>query len=970
MKRIITQIVKALRSGLSRLGFFFVAPITPDKDQEGSVQQAAPLPDDAEKGYEGSRYQAVDEGLTSTLQESQVKESGKVGGVAEGDADSEWSGTETPEPSVQEKQAIQGEDNSSELRDRSEGDGRKGSIAATSGHLSGDTVEHTPTPQEVRLGTVPSPVEEQPRSETMPVPEAERELPESMSSVGGSDRHDETSREASVPLTVVEGGISKESEDGDGSARTEHASTDNSRVDKRTAEAKALQMDEEAARSDPHSPQDVDHEPTVTIVSPQAEEVPRKSIEKDESATANGRRVPSPRQARPPEDAHEYSVTVQDVSAVDREYARWNDAVVEQLMLAGPASEEVLLCVNPRILARVFEEAGLGSITPEEAEQQFTTSVANLYQRRVLRYEARLHVLRRCSSGGTPDCVAFLAGSVLAAFRMQADEELSGNAYYRRLADLLKCEMQGAHPSGFDPWVFESLWGYLANWLSQTYGRRLAMPKGDVRKRFVALPLAHAPLRSMDIEKLPAFFSWAEYQPGFRDRHDRILANLKRWQRSKNMLTRIGAAALYDDRSSAVAAQVSVELEAWDGSFHESARRRSALVEIQFDVVQRSPEFYYLPRRPPGFPRVFNNGERVFEASDEGWYDPAQLRLEDGELLETGFEWLSHDGGIDYTMRRPGALVIPFIPSSSYSGFLSGRRLLCGVRCSVLCRDIIVSTVKDYLSEVAQGLLSPVSSPLLPNGWSMFHNFSARVSVEAPTGLEALEVDENMKLIVEGGLRIGQRWSWIAGAPPRILVSGAEAQKRIAVNGAAVEVDANVGLLAGGAFAEPGEYLIEAGRLRKRITIERPQVSVQNQTEFRESPEAGRNRIIALPRGSWRLIGNSPVQICYSQEEFFRGTIASCPFHPAWAIQVGAGPGSVVAVASYPSPPSQLSVQRLTRQSRKLVERWSNVVYEAHIRRPQFVALNGAVLDEDIVGVWKDYVSLAKQIKRRLKKPR
>ena len=158
-------------------------------------------------------------------------------------------------------------------------------------------------------------------------------------------------------------------------------------------------------------------------------------------------RVPSPRQPRPPEDDHEYSAVVQDVSVADREYALWNNAVVEQLLLVGISSEEALLCVNPRILARVFEEAGLGQITPEQAEQQFThsgwrTFIAGAF----LDTAARLRVLRRCSPGGPPDCVAFLASSVLAAFRLQSDEEWSGNAYYRRLADLLKCEVPGSSP--------------------------------------------------------------------------------------------------------------------------------------------------------------------------------------------------------------------------------------------------------------------------------------------------------------------------------------------------------------------------------------------------------------------------------------------------------------------------------------------------------------------------------------------
>lgn len=718
--------------------------------------------------------------------------------------------------------------------------------------------------------------------------------------------------------------------------------------------------------------EDLSERDSIDVGDSQAEAECRQPTEEEDGSEApSDGRASSPRQPRPPEDPDEYAVAIDDISTVDHEYGRWNYAIVEQLMLAGPASEEVLLCVNPRILARVFEEAGLGSIAPEEAEQRFATSVASIYRRRVLKRWARLRVLRRCSSGGLPDCVAFLAGSVLAAFRMQSDEQLSGNAYYRRLADLLECEMQGAYPVGFDPRVFESLWVYSANWLSKEYGRRLAMPRGDVGfRRFVALPLAHAPLRSLDMEKLPGFFAWAGYQPGARPAHERILTDLRRWQRFKNMLTPTGADALNDNRSSAVAAQASAELKAWDGSLYESTRRRSAYVEIQFDVVQRSPVFFYLPRRPAGFPRVFADGERVFEASVEGWYDPVQLRPKDGELLAKGFEWLMNDGDLDYKMRRSGASVIPFTPSSSYSGYLSSRHLLRGVRCSVLCRDNIVHTVKDFLTEVTQDRLNQVSHPTMPNGWSMFRDVSARVAVRAPAGLEPLEVDEDVELIVRGGLRIGRSWAWILGGPPRIVVSGVLNQDDVTVNGASVEVDAKGQLLAGGVFAEPGDYLVEVGRLRRRITIEAPRVSVQNQSELHESPEAERTRTVALPCGSWTLIGRSPDQVRRSKGEFFRGTIATSSFHPSWAVQVGAGPSAVVAVVADPDPPRKLSARGLTGRSRKLVERWSSVVYAAHIRRPQFVWLNGAIRDEKTIGVWRDYVSRAKQIKRRLKKPR
>lgn len=950
---IASRIKKALGCFLSWLGFPSAASLLPDKAQPRVHQ---------------SELLSSDERTCKRL-------------ISEGETDFDPIRTGTLEVPVQPMEV---------LNPGSEEDGGERALLVIPAHVVDDAKEQDPMRNTPQMGSFKSASEEHLKNDEKTDPPAERDISARMVGAEGSSPHDVATHEAFMPRTAPDGGMSSVNKNEDDSEDLENAGEVEIEVDNRSVkmDTSAANAGVESASPNPAGIPNKNqpgrgsslgkHRNTSTgagISDPrvlnrlQAEGESKETIEGDCPATMKDSKGSSPRQPRPPEDAREYRVRIEDISLADREYARWNNAIVEQLLLAGPSSEEALLCVTPRILARVYEEAGLGSITPEHAEQQFTTAVSNLYQRYVLKQSARLRVLRRCSADGSPDCTAFLAGSVLAAFRMQSDEKLSRNAYYRRLADLLKCEMHGAHPLGLSPPVFESLWVFLENWLRKARGRQLAMPKGDIGfRRFVALPLAHVPLRSLDIEKLPRFFSWAEYQPGTRVRHDRLLSALKRWQQSRNLLTPIGTTALYDDRSTAVAAQVSAELEAWDGSYCESASRRSALVEIQLYFFQRSPSFFYLPRRPPGFPKVFEDGKRVFEASDEGWYDPAKLRPEDGELLESGFEWLSHARGIDFTLRRSGALAIPFTQSSSYSGFLSSRRLLRGVGCSVLCRDKIVPTVKDYLSEVAQRFLSPVQHPLLPDGWSMFRDVSARLHVEAPAGLEALEVDPKIDLIVAGGLRLGRSWSWLMGAAPQIMVSGMEAQDRIRVNGASVRVNASGELLSEGVFAEPGEYLIEAGSRRRRIKIERPLVSVPTQTEHHEQLDFDHRRRIALPHGSWTLIGNSPDQVCYSEIKFFRGTIASCPFHPSWAIQVGAGPGAMVAIASHPRPPRIFKLQRQTMQTRKRIEQWSSIIYAAHIRRPRFVWLNGAVPDESIDHVWKNYAALAKKIKRQLKK--
>jgi hypothetical protein len=248
----------------------------------------------------------------------------------------------------------------------------------------------------------------------------------------------------------------------------------------------------------------------------------------------------------------------------------------------------------------------------------------------------------------------------------------------------------------------------------------------------------------------------------------------------------------------------------------------------------------------------------------------------------------------------------------------------------------------------------------------MFRDFVAGVYVQAPPGLEALEIDLNVDFIVTAGLRVG-RQAWLVGAPPRILVSGIEAQDSVKVNGAPVEVGGNGELATDAVFAQPGEYIIEAGRIRRSIKMVKPQASVRSEALESESSD-GRRQRIALPHGSWILIGSSPDQVSQEQVKFFRGTIASCPFQPSWAVQVGAGPGAVVAHLADPNPPRAVNLRGLTVHARKAVERWSSIVYTAHIRRPRFIGLECAAVEAGVVDAWMMYVVLAKEIKLSLKR--
>ena len=183
------------------------------------------------------------------------------------------------------------------------------------------------------------------------------------------------------------------------------------------------------------------------------------------------------RRPTPLEDTSEYEVVVPDLSAVKQEYARWNKVIVEELLLARSSEESVYLCVNPRILAKIYEEAGFDMLTPDQAKRRFSAATAQMYQKRVLKHKSSLRILRRYGDDGSPDCVAFLAASVLAAYHMQTDIEVSSNAYYRRLADLLECEIKRVYPVGFKPAIFESLWTFLHDWLHKKHEKKIGTAK-------------------------------------------------------------------------------------------------------------------------------------------------------------------------------------------------------------------------------------------------------------------------------------------------------------------------------------------------------------------------------------------------------------------------------------------------------------------------------------------------------------
>jgi hypothetical protein len=650
----------------------------------------------------------------------------------------------------------------------------------------------------------------------------------------------------------------------------------------------------------------------------------------------------------------------------ETDYLLWNRALARHCLLGEGGEEEAFLTITPTILAAALAAVQPGRQLPEDAESSFVDAVAQVYHSRVLGRRHKLAVLGRCGADGLPDCIAFLAGSVLAAYRMQTDEEAAATAYYLRLSEILKCEVVAGRPRGFDPDEFEALWRFLDRWLREEKGRRLAMPGPAVGlRRFIALPLTHVPLRRVDIERLPDFFAWSGYGPGARIQRQKLEQDLSRWSLGRFVFTNAGMAALADERRTSVIAQIAHELESWDGSHTDSLGRRSARVEILLDIVQRRPELSYLPRRPAAFPAVFDHGVHTFEASDEGWYNPLPLRPEDGRDLAEGFAWEVASGPLRLTLRRPGASVIAMPASHEYTGFLSQRALKSGAPGAVLCREALAIAAAEYLSAISQRRCTPFNHPSVPDGWRLFTGIRPLLRIDAlPSGLESLAVESAVDLIPVGGLRLGGRWAWVAGAPPLLIAAGLLPGDRVTIDGEPVSVADDGVLAADGRLASPGTHIVEVGEMSRRIEIVEPEVR-NAFLPFRLGTA------VAVPPGRWVLVGSTPGELAYPVCRSRGGVVAFCVFTPAWAIAAGAGPGATVlwldAKRRSPGRVERFSPHGLAGRNLGV---WASTIYNAAVRRPRLISLYGDEPGVEIRNAWAAFSRSARDIKRRFRKAR
>jgi hypothetical protein len=654
--------------------------------------------------------------------------------------------------------------------------------------------------------------------------------------------------------------------------------------------------------------------------------------------------------------ATDISARPTNITAVPITYHVWNSAILQHLARKAHAGAPLYLTITPAILTAISVEH-VADIPPiDDASTSLVDAIREMYAA-VVAPAGNLRVLLARNESSEPLAVAFLAASVLAAYGMQTDDEISALAYYKPLASLLNVELHGHHPLFFEPQAFEELWYDVALWLSEQNIGELVLPGSRAgRNRFVAYPLTHVPLRCVDTARLPQFFSWARYERGANVSSAHFESMFSRWS-DIHRLSKPGREAFSDGRRQSVLAQIGLELRAWDGCVEETNGARIATVELHLDIVRNRPVLSYMGRRPQSFPAEFDASGATFHAGEEGWYEPLRVPHDHGTLLRDGIYW-QHSGTPRLVLQRPGSTVIPFAPIELATGFISRRRLPIGVPSAVLVAESHVAALMEFVGRIAAKTPAAVRHPDLPEGWVLLRDVHVIRDDQPPGDLSSVELDHDLQIVTRGGLRIGRRWQWLRGASPQLVLVGAEVQHARIDN---TEVPVIDGILHTNALEQAGIHVVEVPGVRQRVEI--AEAAVSDLCVDILSPHV--RRTVTLPRGAWTLIGRDKRTIA-TWNVGALGALVRAEFDPVWALSsVTDALAKIIFVGKSFDAPAPLDRRSVPATGLS----WANAIYAANARRHQFGSID-AVSSEEIVDLWKRYASAAKELKRRVRRSR
>lgn len=384
---------------------------------------------------------------------------------------------------------------------------------------------------------------------------------------------------------------------------------------------------------------------------------------------------------------------------------------------------------------------------------------------------------RAAAREGPPPSIALLALLVLAASRMERDEDVgvAAHNYYWRLNPLIGRPHDAGTPEGIE--ALQLLWEQLTQWLDdQQVG---ALGSSTVRAHHwhtnIGYPISQALLREADRNRLGDFFRSVRLEPGDEISAQELWMLLRNWTHEECGLSSYGVRAILDAdaRLAGVLAEiVKAEFDAWDGSLRDAEGRR--LGEIALRIKGRGGwrriNATLLPRRPDGFPEGAFTGSfgvvHELRPLVAGWYEPLPVPV-DRALLDKGLSLVMGR----YSLRYEPWRVVPLRASLELGGWVAVNRVAATEEHRLLVHVSKLGAVKAFLARRAEGRREVVEAVGLPPTWRVV--LDVRIVDEAVTDdpdLARLTPRFGATARFDGGLRVAPR-QYLTGGEPDLWVS-------------------------------------------------------------------------------------------------------------------------------------------------------------------------------------------------------
>lgn len=498
------------------------------------------------------------------------------------------------------------------------------------------------------------------------------------------------------------------------------------------------------------------------------------------------------------------------------EYRAWNRAVADVIYPMNVDALPAYMDLEEEELQKIATAAGYHGSDAGRALADAVRGVTIMTDGRfglsALSAETRRWAAQK-KAVDPPPCLAFLAVSVLAAEEMgDNQEDLASNAYYARLARLLRLPDDDRSLRQQYPRNAEYLWRCLNIWLENLDGQRGLPTAYALTYRFVGLPMSQALVREGDRRKFPLMFAHFGLSPGMRLAPEDLVRYLDTWLTTEGSSATANLRRLWrrSDSHERIASVAAVELANWDGVVGDETPGTAAVESRAVAVANLRTGFM-------GSSLDLSLGLRPLTAEMDG---AMEVLATDGTWLSLGFSpgtaglWrTAYSEAIDFRSMLEGVvrirhagvdgapvykhfprMVVPLIYDELQSAYLESERLQLGVDALVLVRSSgttkaaagAVAEVEQILQEAARpGFQKLDKLTGLPEGWVLFTDVQLFGAPSTSTKYNELVPLARNQLTIAGGLRIPSRIrKWSTSSRPEIRATvQSETHLRVTLSG-------------------------------------------------------------------------------------------------------------------------------------------------------------------------------------------